>query len=57
MIRAQQLGERIDKDLKAFHDAENIKNNNKVLYIRRGEIDFETGENLFNITPLTPAEG
>lgn len=56
MIRAQQLGGRIDHDLKEFHDAENEENNGKVLYIRRGKIDFETGENLFTVTPLTPTE-
>lgn len=56
MIHAQQLGERLDKDLKAFHDAENEDNNGKVIYIRRGELDFETGDILFNITPLTPTE-
>ena len=56
MIRAQQLGGRIDHDLKEFHDAENEDNNGKVIYIRDGKLAFETGENLFNITPLIPVE-
>ena len=52
-IQTEMSGKEIDRVLKAFHDAENADNNGMILYIRRGEIAFDTYENLFTITPLT----
>ncbi len=52
-IQTEMNGKEIDRVLKAFHDAENTDNNGLILYIRRGEIAFDTEENLFTITPLT----
>lgn len=52
-IQVPQLGTELDMTLKAFADAENTDNNGLILYIRRGEIAFDTYENLFTITPLT----
>lgn len=57
MIQAQQIGGRIDYDLKAFHEAEKSENNGKVIYIRDGKLAFESGEKLFDLTPLVPAGG
>jgi hypothetical protein len=52
-IQTDMSGKEIDRVLKALHDAMNADNNGLILYIRRGEIDFDTEENLFTITPLT----
>ena len=52
-IQTDMSGKEIDRVLKAIHDAENADNNGLILYIRRGEITFDTEENLFTITPLT----
>ena len=52
-IQTNMSGKEIDRVLKAIHDAENEDNNGLILYIRRGEIAFDTEENLFTITPLT----
>lgn len=52
-IQTDMNGQEIDRVLKALHDAENEDNNGLILYIRRGEIAFDTEENLFTITPLT----
>lgn len=52
-IRTEMSGNEIDRALKALHDAENEDNNGLILYIRRGELAFDTEENLFTITPLT----
>ena len=52
-IQTDMSGKEIDRVLKAFHDAENAENNGSILYIRRGELAFDTEENLFTITPLT----
>ena len=52
-IQTDMSGKDIDWVLKAIHDAENAENNGLILYIRRGEIAFDTEENLFTITPLT----
>ena len=57
MIQAQQIGGRIDYDLLQFLDAEKEENNGKVIYIRDGKLAFETGEKLFDLTPLVPAGG
>ena len=52
-IQTDMSGKEIDRVLKAIHDAENADNNGLILYIRRGEIAFDTEENLFTITPQT----
>ena len=52
-IETEMSGREIDRVLKALHDAENAENNGLILYIRRGEIAFDTEENLFTVTPLT----
>lgn len=52
-IQTEISGKEIDRVLKALYEAENADNNGLILYIRRGEIDFDTEENLFAITPLT----
>lgn len=52
-IPTEMSGKEIDRVLKALHDAENEDNNGLILYIRRGELAFDTEENLFTVTPLT----
>ena len=52
-IQTDMSGKEIDRVLKAIHDAESPDNEGLILYIRRGEIAFDTYENLFTITPLT----
>lgn len=52
-IQTDMSGKEIDRVLKAFHDAENADNNGLILYIRRGEIAFDTEENLFTIETLS----
>ena len=42
----------IDKALRAFLDAASEDNNDKVVYIRDGQLAFEDGEALFDVTPL-----
>ena len=51
-IPVEQLGRTLDHDLKAIADAENAENNGMILYIRNGEIAFDTEENLFTVTPV-----
>lgn len=52
-INTLMSGKEIDRTLKAINDAANADNNDKVIYIRRGEIAFEDGETLFSVTELT----
>ncbi len=52
MIHINQVGSRLDRDLKSINDVQNEDNNDKILYIRRGEIDLDTYENLFTIVKL-----
>lgn len=52
MIDTDMSGRIIDIALKAFLDAMNTDNNGKVVYINRGELAFEDGELLFDVTPL-----
>ena len=52
-IQTDMSGKEIDRVLKAFHDAENPDNEGLILYIRRGEIAFDTYENLFTIEKLS----
>lgn len=51
-INTMMSGKEIDRVLKAINDAEDEKNNNKVIYIRRGELAFEDGETLFSVAQL-----
>lgn len=48
-INTTMSGKSIDKNLKVFNDAANAENNNKVLYINDGVLDFEDGSVLFNL--------
>ena len=52
-IQTDMSGKEIDRVLKALHDAENADNDGLILYIRRGEIAFDTEENLFTIETLS----
>ena len=52
-IQTDMSGKEIDRVLKAFHDAENTENEGLILYIRHGEIAFDTYENLFTIETLS----
>ena len=52
-IQTEMSGKEIDRVLKALHDAENADNNGLILYIRRGELAFDTYENLFTIETLS----
>lgn len=51
-INTMMSGKEIDRVLKAINDAEDEKNNDKVIYIRRGELAFEDGDVLFAVTEL-----
>lgn len=52
-IQTDMSGKEIDRVLKAFHDAESPDNEGLILYIRHGEIAFDTEENLFTIETLS----
>ena len=52
-IQADMSGKEIDRALKAIHDAENPDNEGLILYIFRGELAFDTEENLFTIETLS----
>ena len=53
-IKAPQVGKQLDTDLKAILGVLDAApdHEGQVLYIHRGEIDFEDGEKLFDIIPL-----
>lgn len=53
-IKAPQTGRQLDADLKAILGvlAAAGDHNGQVLYIRRGQIAFADGEELFDIMPL-----
>ena len=51
-INTQMSGKEIDRVLKAINDAENTDNNGLIIYIRRGELAFDTYENLFTVEEL-----
>ena len=53
MAKTPMSGKELDRVLKAINDAANADNNGKVIYIRRGELAFEDGEALFDVTELT----
>ena len=50
MIDTPMSGRAIDKNLKAINDAANTNNNGKVVYINNGELAFEDGEKLFDVS-------
>ena len=52
-IQTEMSGKEIDRVLKALRDAENADNNGLILYIRRGELAFDTEENLFTVETLS----
>lgn len=52
-IQTEMSGKEIDRVLKALYDAENADNNGLILYIRHGEIAFDTEENLFTVETLS----
>lgn len=51
-INTTMSGADIDRTIRAFLNAMNETNNDKVIYIRNGELAFEDGPALFNV--LTP---
>ena len=53
-IRVQQLGDELDRDLKAINSVleADAGDNGKILYIRGGELALEDGDALFDIIPL-----
>ena len=51
-IETEMSGKEISRVLKAICDAENPDNNGLILYIRRGELAFDTEENLFTVVKL-----
>lgn len=52
-INTQMSGKEIDRVLKAINDAENQNNNGLIIYIRHGELAFDTEENLFTVIELS----
>ena len=52
-IQTDMNGQEIDRVLKAINDAENPDNNDKIIYIRHGELAFDTEENLFTVVELS----
>ena len=52
-IKTTYLGNTLDHDLKALSDAENDDNKGLILYIRHGELAFDTEENLFTVETLS----
>ena len=52
-IQTDMSGKEIDRVLKAIHDAENADNNGMIMYIRHGELAFDTAENLFTVIELS----
>lgn len=54
-IKSGKQGKQIDDFLRLILSILDAApdNNGKVLYIRRGEVTFGNGEELFDITPLT----
>ena len=51
-IRTEMNGKKIDEYLRKILSAMNTANNGKVIYIRRGELAYEDGEKLFDVTPI-----
>ena len=53
-IQSPMLGNQMDSALKQINDAQNTDNNGLILYIRQGQLAFDTYENLFTIIQLEP---
>ena len=49
-INTTMSGADIDRTIRAFLNAMNADNNDKVIFIRDGELAFEDGETLFDVT-------
>lgn len=49
-INTTMSGSEIDRTIRAFLNAMNADNNGKVIYIKDGNLAFEDGETLFNVT-------
>ena len=51
-IKTEMSGKKLDETLKKIANALNTANNGKVIYIKRGELAFEDGEKLFDVTQI-----
>ena len=51
-IQTDMSGPEIDRTLKAFLDVMQAKNNDKLLYIKQGELSCEDGEKLFDVVQI-----
>lgn len=51
-IKTDMSGPEIDKTLKAFLDVMKAENNDKLLYIKRGELSCEDGDKLFDVVQI-----
>ena len=54
MSQTPMSGAELDRVLRAFLDAQNAENNDKLLYIRGGNLAFATEEELFTVVKLEP---
>ena len=54
MSQTPMSGAELDRVLRAFLDAQNAENNDKLLYIRGGNLAFATEAELFTVTQLEP---
>ena len=52
-IKTAFTGKSLDRTLLAFAEAESEDNKGLILYIRNGELDFDTEENLFSVATLS----
>ena len=52
-INTNMSGKELDRVLKAINDAENTDNNGLIIYIRNGQLAFDTEENLFTVVQLS----
>ena len=52
-IKTAFTGKPLDRTLLAFFNAEIEENKGLILYIRNGELAFDTEENLFSVATLT----
>jgi len=51
-IRTEMSGKQLDESLRKILSALNTANNGKVIYIKKGQLAFEDGEKLFDVTPI-----
>ena len=52
-ISTSMSSKELDRVLKAILDAQDEDNNDKVIYIRNGELAFEDGETFFDVVELS----